>query len=106
MHDEDYVSKLRALDACTENDLNKEHRWVNVYSSSESSKVALFAAGSVKKLTDHVLDGLLTSAVAIVRPPGHHAEKDLAGGFCFVNNVAIAARHAIDSKKAQRLVDN
>jgi acetoin utilization deacetylase AcuC-like enzyme len=40
-----------------------------------------------------VAEGKLKNGFAVIRPPGHHSERDLAMGFCFFNNVAIAARH-------------
>lgn len=42
--------------------------------------------------------GELDSAVAIVRPPGHHAEQNEAMGFCLFNNVAVAARYLLDER--------
>ncbi len=55
---------------------------------------AVGAAGAVTELTTQVLSGALTSGLAIVRPPGHHAEADRAMGFCLLNNVAVAAAAA------------
>lgn len=104
VHNEEHVNRLRNLEASTEVNLNKQYQWVNVYASPESNKVALFSGGCVKRLTERLLSGLITSGVAIVRPPGHHAEKNAAGGFCLVNNVAVAARYAIDSKQVQRVM--
>jgi len=54
------------------------------------------AAGAVIAATDAVMAGELENAFCAVRPPGHHACHDKAMGFCFLNNVAIAARHAIE----------
>ncbi|MEZ4404073.1 MAG: histone deacetylase [Kofleriaceae bacterium] len=54
----------------------------------------LAAAGSVTALTLEVLAGTASSGLAIVRPPGHHAERDRAMGFCLINNVAVAAAAA------------
>jgi acetoin utilization deacetylase AcuC-like enzyme len=63
--------------------------------SPESYEVALCAAGSLNELTRLALEGEIDSGFAIVRPPGHHARREDAMGFCLFNNVAIAARKAI-----------
>lgn len=55
---------------------------------------ARHAAGAAVLATDLVVSGEVTSAFCAVRPPGHHAERDAAMGFCFFNNVAIGIRHA------------
>jgi len=57
---------------------------------------ALRAAGAAVLATDLVLRGEVSSAFCAVRPPGHHAERDAAMGFCFFNNVAVGIRHALD----------
>ena len=58
-------------------------------------EAALRAAGAAIRAVDVVLDGRPGArAVALVRPPGHHAERARAMGFCLFNNVAVAARHA------------
>jgi acetoin utilization deacetylase AcuC-like enzyme len=56
---------------------------------------ALRAAGALIAATDSVLAGELENAFCAVRPPGHHAERGKAMGFCFFNNVAIAAKYAL-----------
>ena len=55
---------------------------------------ALRAAGGAIAAVDAVMEGWASAAFAAVRPPGHHAERHRAMGFCFFNNAAIAARHA------------
>ncbi|MEO8384652.1 MAG: histone deacetylase family protein [Betaproteobacteria bacterium] len=55
---------------------------------------ARHAAGAVVQATDLVMSGQVTRAFCAVRPPGHHAERDAAMGFCFFNNVAVGIRHA------------
>ena len=66
-------------------------------------QAALRAAGAVVQATDLVLGGKAPSAFCNVRPPGHHAERDSAQGFCFFNNVAVAIRHALDVHGLQRV---
>ena len=67
----------------------------DTYTSPESDEVARLAAGAVLTAVDAVLDGPSGSrALAMVRPPGHHAEADRAMGFCLYNNIAIGAAHA------------
>jgi acetoin utilization deacetylase AcuC-like enzyme len=56
--------------------------------------VALLAAGAAIDAVERVMGDSHKAAVALVRPPGHHAERDRAMGFCLYNNVAIAAAHA------------
>jgi len=53
--------------------------------------------------TDAVIDGSLVNAFCAVRPPGHHATHDQTMGFCFFNNVAVAARHALNVRGLQRV---
>jgi len=55
--------------------------------------VALLAAGGVLKAVDAVMTKEVDNAFCAIRPPGHHAESDRAMGFCYLNNVAIAARY-------------
>jgi acetoin utilization deacetylase AcuC-like enzyme len=59
-------------------------------------KAALRAAGAAVAATDAVLAGEVDNAFCAVRPPGHHATRGETMGFCFFNNVAVAARHALD----------
>ena len=61
------------------------------------------AAGAAVAATDAVIDGRASNAFCSVRPPGHHATRSEAMGFCFFNNVAIAARHALDGRGLARV---
>jgi len=61
------------------------------------------AAGAAIAATDAVIAGELENAFCAVRPPGHHACRDKAMGFCFLNNVAIAARYALERHGLQRV---
>ncbi|UCF23512.1 MAG: histone deacetylase family protein, partial [Ralstonia sp.] len=64
---------------------------------------AVLAAGAAVMATDKVIAGELENAFCSVRPPGHHAEPGRAMGFCFFNNVAVAARHALEHHGLQRV---
>jgi acetoin utilization deacetylase AcuC-like enzyme len=61
--------------------------------SPGSYEAARLAGGALLELCDAVRDGEVSNGFALVRPPGHHAERARAMGFCFFNNVAIAAAH-------------
>jgi acetoin utilization deacetylase AcuC-like enzyme len=63
--------------------------------SPDSLEAAQRAAGAVCAAVDALIDGKATRAFCAVRPPGHHATRDTAMGFCLFNNVAIGAAHAL-----------
>ncbi len=61
------------------------------------------AAGAAVAATDAVIDGVVRNAFCAIRPPGHHACVERAMGFCVVNNVAVAARHALGARGIERV---
>jgi len=84
------TGRSRALDPDT---TASPHTW----------RAVLRAAGAAVAATDAVLDGEVENAFCSVRPPGHHATREAAMGFCFFNNVAVAARHALDVRGLERV---
>jgi acetoin utilization deacetylase AcuC-like enzyme len=64
---------------------------------------ALHAAGAAVRAVDKVMAGKVQNAFCAVRPPGHHATRDQAMGFCIFNNVAIAAAHAMAAHGLKRV---
>jgi acetoin utilization deacetylase AcuC-like enzyme len=66
-------------------------------------QAALRAAGAAVLGTDLVLSGKFSSSFAAVRPPGHHACRARPMGFCIFNNVAVAARHALEQHGVERV---
>ena len=72
--------------------------------SPDTYETAKLAVGGVCNAIDSVIEGKVDNAFALVRPPGHHAEKDTAAGFCVFNNIAIGAMHAISKYKFKRIL--
>ncbi len=68
-----------------------------------TGKAALTAAAAVIRAVDIVCQGTNKRAFCAVRPPGHHAERNRAMGFCIFNNIAIGAAYAIDRRMAERV---
>jgi acetoin utilization deacetylase AcuC-like enzyme len=88
VHDRDYLRRISETNGrATQLD-------PDTYTSPETYEVALMAAGATVDAVERALGSAHRAAVAMVRPPGHHAERDRAMGFCFYNNVAIGAAHA------------
>jgi acetoin utilization deacetylase AcuC-like enzyme len=89
VHDPDYIKRFQS--ACSIGD--------NIFDSPDnqmctvSYEIALLAVGGVLEAVRLVMEGKLDNAFCAVRPPGHHAEINQAMGFCYFNNVAIAARY-------------
>lgn len=66
----------------------------DTYTSPDTYEVALLSAGAAVDAVERVMGGSHKRAFVLSRPPGHHAERDRAMGFCLYNNVAVAAAHA------------
>ncbi|CAD6242189.1 GSCOCG00009441001-RA-CDS, partial [Cotesia congregata] len=105
VHTESYVESMKTTEKKKMSEVHKESRnFESVYLHTETWSSASVAAGSVLQVVDSVLNGESQSGVAIVRPPGHHAERDAACGFCIFNNVSIAARYATEFHGCKRVL--
>jgi acetoin utilization deacetylase AcuC-like enzyme len=71
--------------------------------SPHSSEAALRAAGAIVMAIDEVLGEKIVNGFCAVRPPGHHAERTHAMGFCLFNNIAIGAAHALVAHNLKRI---
>jgi acetoin utilization deacetylase AcuC-like enzyme len=89
VHDRTHVARIEAAIARGARVLDEGDTRV----SSESFRAALAAAGGAVRAADLVLDGACDNAFVAARPPGHHAGRAAAMGFCLLNNAAIAAAH-------------
>ncbi len=76
----------------------------DTYATPDSYEIARLAAGSVMDAVAGVMHGEADNALAVVRPPGHHAVAGRAMGFCLLNNIAIAARHAQRTHGIERVM--
>nr|XP_023691607.1 histone deacetylase 6 isoform X2 [Paramormyrops kingsleyae] len=94
-HSLEHIAKIKSTEGMKPRDLHRlGDEYNSIYISSESYRCALLAAGTCFNSAEAVLTGQVRNAVAIVRPPGHHAERDVACGFCFFNTAALTARYA------------
>lgn len=72
--------------------------------NSHTYDAALLAAGGGIETVDRIMQGDSSNAFVMCRPPGHHAEYKRAFGFCFINNVAVAAEHLLNDYNMQRII--
>jgi acetoin utilization deacetylase AcuC-like enzyme len=72
--------------------------------NSYTYEAALLAAGGGINAVDRIMEGDSDNAFILCRPPGHHAEYERAFGFCFINNVAVAAKHLLEKHNAERVM--
>jgi acetoin utilization deacetylase AcuC-like enzyme len=99
VHREDYVDTILAMTP----EKGIVHLDPDTAMNPHTVKAALRAAGAVILATDLVIGKMAENAFCSVRPPGHHAERDKAMGFCFFNNVAVGAAHAVQRHGLERV---
>ncbi|CAK9827838.1 Histone deacetylase 6 [Anthophora retusa] len=105
VHSKEYVNKIKDTENLKPEELEKEAATYNsIYLHPDTWTSSCVSAGSLLQVVDSVLNGESQSGVAIVRPPGHHAGEDTACGFCIFNNIAVAARYAIEFHHVKRVL--
>jgi acetoin utilization deacetylase AcuC-like enzyme len=89
VHSQKYIDRLEETEG-------KDNIYLDpdTCTSPLSHETALLAAGGFCRAVEMVHTGMLDNAFALIRPPGHHAERAAAKGFCLYNNIAVGARHA------------
>lgn len=102
-HDARYVQELHALLELLAASGESKALDPDTAACPATWRAAARAAGAAVAATDAVIAGEVENAFCAIRPPGHHATRSEAMGFCFFNNVAVAARHALDVHGLQRV---
>lgn len=98
-HDQDYISYLSRISP--EEGIAKIN--VDTAMNPYTWEAAQYAAGSACAAVDDIMSKRYQKAFCAVRPPGHHAHRDHSGGFCFLNNAAIAVLHAIGNYELRKV---
>jgi acetoin utilization deacetylase AcuC-like enzyme len=98
VHPPAYVTAVRSLSEAGGGAFDAD-----TVASAGSYRAALHAAGGACAMVEALVGGETEVAFSGLRPPGHHAEPEQAMGFCLFNNVAVAARHALDSLGLERV---
>jgi len=99
VHDKQFIK--RAEEVCRSGNSYLDSIDVNV--CRDSFDIALLAAGSALQLADEMMLGNINNGFGLLRPPGHHAENDMALGFCIFNNIAVLARHLQQKYKLDKI---
>ncbi len=99
LHDPDYIRRFR--EACQRGETIFEVEDCGI--SPQSYEIALLAAGGVMAAADAIMGDRVDNAFCAVRPPGHHAERDRAMGFCFFNNAALGAVYLLENFGLERV---
>ncbi|XP_015943378.1 histone deacetylase 5 [Arachis duranensis] len=99
VHSKKHVNFIKKISSESDSRrLKTASKFDSIYFNEGSSEAAYLAAGSAIEVVERVASREFNSAFAIVRPPGHHAEREEPMGFCLFNNVAIAATYVLEER--------
>ncbi len=105
VHDSSHVENMKAVEEMGQKEREDvADKLDSIYFNEHSYNAALLAAGNLLQVVDSVCNEEAQSGVAVIRPPGHHAEADEACGFCLFNNVALAAKYALEMHSVKRIL--
>ena len=99
VHSESHIQRVAATDGKPHSSLDPDTQTTPL-----SFQAAELAVGGLLCLVDKIFDGTVRNGFALVRPPGHHAERDRAMGFCLFNNVACGALYAMNIHSVKRVL--
>ena len=97
-HTENHYDHMKSL-----NDSISVNAGISAPTGIGSFDIALLSTGGVIEALDHIIEGKVDNAYALVRPPGHHAMPNKAMGFCLFGNAAIAGKHALKNKGLNKI---
>ncbi|XP_078599604.1 protein deacetylase HDAC6-like isoform X3 [Branchiostoma floridae x Branchiostoma japonicum] len=105
IHSEGLLGKLESSGTMTTDQLRQlSETFEDIAIHPKSLECARLSAGCTLQLMDQVLTGNVRNGMAVVRPPGHHADQDQSCGYCLFNNIAIAARQALTKYGLERVL--
>ena len=99
VHDKSHVKRIADTDGKPYVSLDPDTQ-----TTSQSYQAARLAVGGLLTLVDKIYEGTVENGFALVRPPGHHAERHRAMGFCLFNNIAYGALYAQKVRGAERVL--
>lgn len=99
IHEKSYLNRLKEI-----SESGGGYFTLDTQANRYTYDAAIIAANGGVMAVDRILDGVSKNAVLLCRPPGHHAEASRAFGFCFINNIAVAANHLIDCRGIERVM--
>lgn len=98
VHSKEHLTFIESTESMTRDQLLEEtEKGDSIYVNNDSFLSAKLSCGGTIEACKAVIEGKVKNSLAIVRPPGHHAEPDTPGGFCLFSNVAVAAKNILKS---------
>lgn len=98
VHSQDHLKFIESTENMTRDQLLEEtEKGDSIYVNNDSFLSAKLSCGGTIEACKAVIEGKVKNSLAIVRPPGHHAEPETPGGFCLFSNVAVAAKNILKS---------
>ncbi|KAM6425016.1 polyamine deacetylase HDAC10 [Rhynochetos jubatus] len=105
VHSPEHLEVAKSTQTMNEEELKRvSGNYDAVFFHPNTYRCARLAVGATLQLVDAVLSGKVCNGMALVRPPGHHSQRNAANGFCLFNNVAIAAEYAKLKYSLQRIL--
>ncbi|XP_033018298.1 polyamine deacetylase HDAC10 [Lacerta agilis] len=105
VHSSVYLESVKRTPKMTEEELRKTSAGYDaVFFHPTTYRCAKLAVGGTLDMVDAVMSGKTRNGMALIRPPGHHSQRNAANGFCIFNNVAIAAKYAQRKYGLQRVL--